>query len=122
MFRCIIQCLDRACGIANAVCIKDTQAHQTCFPQYARNADTVVAFSRDDAGDVNAVSVLISRIGSIFHKVPATDIVNVSIAVLIFAVVSFLLILPLLVCELRMSEVYSAINNGDPQLTLARVM
>ena len=77
------------------------------MPGDTGNADTVIRFRCDDAGDMRAVSafviwsvVALDEIAASWHcrriaKIPAVDVVNVAVSVIVNAVASnFIEILP----------------------------
>ena len=56
-------------------------------PVDARDADAVVAERADRAGDVRAVAVVVDRVVVVVDEVPAAEVVDVAVAVVVDAVV-----------------------------------
>src|SRR5262249_44576438 len=70
---------------AAADAVEELQVHQLHFPVHAGDADAVVALGPDDAGDVGAVVVVVRGVVVVLDEVPADDVVDVAIAVLVGA-------------------------------------
>src|SRR5262249_24139846 len=78
---------DGAGGAAGAAGVEELQGHQfDAGPGNAGDADAVVAHPRDGAGDVRAVAVVVERFVVVRDEVPAVDVVDEAVAVVVDAV------------------------------------
>lgn len=86
----------------------------------AGRADAVITLGRDDAGDHRAVPVLVNDRSAAGDPVPAVQVVQQPIAVVIAAIATFRTIRPLVVPQVRVCEINAAVNDGDDSGLSAR--
>ncbi len=71
---------------ARAFVGQELQCHQLDIPVHTGNADTVVAHGADGTGDMGAVAAAVQRIVVVGKEIPANQIINAAIAILIDAI------------------------------------
>ena len=80
---CIVNGVERSTGWTRAACAEELQCGKLHIPGHARDADAIVAYGADGAGDVRPVTVVIHRVGVVVDEVPAVDVINIAVAVVI---------------------------------------
>ena len=94
--------------------VRSPHRHDRYVPVDARDAGAVVAFGADRAGDVSAVAVEVERRVVVLDEVPAADVVNEPVAVVVGRVPGRLVrVRPDVVVQVRVPVGDAAVDDGD---------
>ena len=113
---------------AHAEVAQEADRHDLDFPVHAGHALVVVADGADDARHVRAVAVVVHRVvgrqaqhGVVGAEVPAADVVDVAVAVVVEIVVRYFAgIDPHVVGQVRMGVVHAGVDHRDDDVPAAR--
>ena len=109
-----VDALDRVAVRAAAAPVQELQRHDLHPLAYPHHADPVVPARADRPGDVRAVTVLVQRLGVAADEVPAVDVVDEPIAVVVAAVAADLeSIAPEVRRQVGMAQVDPRIDDRD---------
>ncbi len=115
----IIDRTDDVAGSALSFVVKDAQRHDFRVPGYAGYACRIIPFgsnkSRYDSAvlDVSRESFLEFRsgIGAAIHKVPAIDVVNKTVVIVVFAVFwDFVSVYPDIILQIGVRDVHAGVD------------
>ena len=82
----VVERCEHAAGVAGTAIVLKPQGHQRYPRGNADNPKAVVGHRTDRAGDVGAVAITVERQVVVVDEVPAVDVVDESIAVIVDAV------------------------------------
>ena len=110
----VVQRGDRGARRAAAARVEELQPHDRNLPVDTRDAGAIVADGADRAGHVGAVRVVIEHIGGVGGEVPAIDVVDEAVCIVVDAVARRLAwVAPDVRGEVRMVVVDTGVDHGD---------
>lgn len=111
----IVYGLDDCRDIADAIALQNGQRHNAGKRISADNADSVEPASGGYSGAVSTVAVIVSYFARIVDEVPAIEVVDETVAVIIVTIcaVEFSLIIPDVYLKVGVVNVNAGIENSD---------
>ena len=118
----VVNRLDRICrGTASSIRQK-LQRDNLCIPCNAGHTDTVVSLGSNRSRDVGSVTIAILWVVRVGNKVPTTDIIDVTIAVVVDAISSNLAwVHPNVALKVWMVEIDSRVDYRHPVVRISGV-
>ncbi len=98
---------------AASVGVEKSERHDAALPRDSGNAQAVVADGGNGSGDVGAVRVGVGGVVVFAEEVPAVDVIDVSVAIVIDAVEFFQGVDPDVRGEIGMGDIHAGIDDAD---------
>ena len=111
--------------VARPVARENAKRHYFHAPGDACRTDAVSAFGSGNTGnDCSVVNADFGRsgrkhgigVGGSFHKIPAVQIVNVAVSIVVSTIIDFIRISPHIVTQIRVIHIHAGIQHGNRHL------
>ena len=115
----VLQGQDGAGCVTDSLVVEDLQRHEPGPPLDAGQSNAVVAPRPDDACDVGAVAVQIRWIAVVVGEVPAVQVVDIAVAIIVQAVERLPGVLPHVALEVRVRAVDPGVQDCHAEILVA---